>query len=300
MYTLTRIDNPFTGLIYQRFTFPQFRPHLEVLKAEASTVAIAASDSHKPIGLALAEIQPDGQSAEVLSIFVEPTYRCQGVGTALFTRLEQELVSRGCTSANLVYITGQTTTPALERLLQQHNWTPPEPRMLVCKCNRKMLEAPWLNKNYSFPPSFTFFPWQEITPEERLNLQKQQETSLWIPDQLSPFKHEKNLEPLNSLGLRYEGEVVGWVITHRLSPDTIRYTCSYIRPDLQKVGRILSLYAESIKLQAANLEIPNAIWTVPFKFNSMANFVKKRMGEYMDSIEESRGSFKSFSHGVQS
>lgn len=85
-----------------------------------------------------------------------------------------------------------------------------------------MSEAPWLNKNYRFSPSFTFFPWQEITPEERLNLQKQQETSLWIPDELSPFKHEENLEPLNSLGLRYEGEVVGWVITHRLSPDTIR------------------------------------------------------------------------------
>jgi GNAT superfamily N-acetyltransferase len=266
---------------------------LEVLKAEASTVAIAASDSHKPIGLALAEIQPDRQSAEVLSIFVEPTYRCQGIGTALFTRLEQELVSRGCTSANLVYITGQPTIPALERLLQQHNWTPPEPRMLVCKCNRKMLEALWLNKNYSFPPSFAFFPWQEITLEERLNLQKQQETFPWIPQELNPFQHEENLEPLNSLGLRYEGEVVGWVITHRFSPDTIRYTCSYIRPDLQKVGRILSLYAESIKLQGAKPEIPNAIWTVPFKFKSMASFVKKRMGEYMDSIEESRGSFKS-------
>jgi hypothetical protein len=47
MYTLTRIDNPFTGLIYRRFTFPQFRPHLEVLKAEGSTVAIAASDSFR-------------------------------------------------------------------------------------------------------------------------------------------------------------------------------------------------------------------------------------------------------------
>lgn len=291
MYTLTLIDSFFTGLIYQKFTFPQFRSHLKNLKA--SNVAIAASDSHKPIGLALAEIQPNGKSASVLSICVEPTYRCQGVGTALLTRLEQELVLRGCTNAYLVYVNGQPTTLALERLLQQHNWAPPEPRMLVCKSSyHKMSKAPWLNKNYSFG-SFIFFPWLEITLEERLNLQKQQETFPWIPQELSPFKHEENLEPLNSLGLRYKGEVVGWVITHRLSPDTIRYTCSYIRPDFQKVGRIISLYAESVKIQCAKPEIPNAIWTVPFKFESMANFVKKHMAEYMNSVEESKGSFKS-------
>jgi hypothetical protein len=32
---------------------------------------------------------------------------------------------------------------------------------------------------------------------------------------LGPFVEEERIELLNSLGLRYKGEVVGWHITHR-------------------------------------------------------------------------------------
>ncbi len=96
-------------------------------------MAIAVADAAKqPVGLALAKICPDGQSAEVLSIFVQPNCRQQGVGAALLQRLVAELSLRGAKSVHLVYTTGQSTTPALERLLQKGNWTSPQPRMLVC------------------------------------------------------------------------------------------------------------------------------------------------------------------------
>lgn len=71
---------------------------------------LAASDSDLPVGLVLAEILPDGKSAEVLSIFVEQKYRDLGIGTSLPIRLEEELFSRGCKIVNLVYTTGKSTT----------------------------------------------------------------------------------------------------------------------------------------------------------------------------------------------
>ena len=292
MYTLNRIDNPLTGFVYQGFTFPRFRPHLEVLKPEGSTLAIAASDSDLPVGLVLAEIWPDGKSAEILSIFVEQKYRDLGIGTSLLLRLEEELCSRGCTSVNLVYTTGKITTPALEHLLQKCNWTVPEPRMIVCKSTTdKIANAPWMQKS-TLPAAYTVFPWVEITAEERVAIAQQQAAEPWIPPQLIPFVSEQDLEPLNSIGLRYQGQVVGWVITHRLAPDTIRYTCSFVRRDLQKMGRIIPLYVRAIKLQE-KAGIPNGIWTVPFIYTSMVNFVQKRMAPYMISIEESKTSLKS-------
>ncbi len=57
MYTIHHLNNAFTALIYQPLTYPLFRPRLQSLKPQDSTVAIAASDSGKPIGLAVAEIQ---------------------------------------------------------------------------------------------------------------------------------------------------------------------------------------------------------------------------------------------------
>ena len=291
MYTLSRIDNPLTGYVYQEFTFPLFRPHLEVLKPEGSTVAIAASDSDKPIGLVLAEILPDGKSAEVLSIFVAQKYRQLGIGTSLLSRLEEELLSRGCTSVNLAYTTGKSTTLHLEHLLEKCNWTVPEPRMIVCKSTTdKIANAPWMQKS-TLPAAYTVFPWLEITDEERLAIAQKQAAEPWIPPQLIPFTSEKDLEPLNSIGLRYQGQVVGWVITHRMAPDTIRYTCSFVRQDLQKMGRIIPLYVRAIKLQE-KAGIPNGIWTVPFIYTSMVNFVQKRMAPYMISVEESKSSGK--------
>ncbi|HAX79352.1 MAG TPA: GNAT family N-acetyltransferase [Cyanobacteria bacterium UBA11372] len=291
MYTFNRLDNAFTALPYQRFTFSLFRPLLAALKPGDSLIAIAASDSNKPIGLALAQILPDSNSALVFSIFVEPNYRCQGIGTELLNYLEKELISQGCTSAKLIYTSGQPTTVALERLLQKRNWTPPAPRMLVCQSTiDKIINAPWM-KRTEIPDSYSIFPWKEITQYERLALDKEQEISAWIPTTLIPFKHEEKLEPLNSLGLRYQGQVVGWMITHRIAPDTIRYTCGFLRPDLQKMARFIPLLVKAIQLQA-KANIINCSCAVSVKRDSMANFVKKRMAPYLTALKESRESVK--------
>ncbi len=293
MYTLTRIENFGTALFYQVFTFLQFRPRLQALTPEGNTVAIGASDSGKPIGLALAEIFPNSKSADVLSIFVARTHRRHGIGTALLTRLEEELFLRGCTSAELVYITGQPTTISLERLLQKCNWTPPQPRRLVCKSTiDKIANAPWMQK-HSLPASYTIFPWVEITPEERVAIHQQQKAKPWIPPDLIPPKCNKKLESLNSLGLRYQGQVVGWVITERIAPDTICYDLMFVRRDLQKMARGMSLVANAVQRQA-KAKIPRGIWTVSITNTPMVCFMKKHMAPYLTSLEESRGSFKSF------
>ena len=291
MYKLERL-NIFTAWSYHALTFPSFQPLLYDLSPNSLNVAIGAYNSEEPVGLALAIIMPEKGFAKVGSIFVKPSYRRQGIGTALLMRLEEELYQqRGCTKAKFVYATGKLTTTAIEHLLQNCNWLSPEPEKLICKCNRTMLNAPWLKK-YTLPDSFTIFPWVEITPTERVALQKQQEIDPWIPESLMPLQYENDLEPLNSVGLRYEGQVVGWVITQRFLPHTICYSCSYIRPDLQKRGRIIPLYAEAIKRQAAKPEIPNATWVVPFIHEPMVQFVKQRMANYMTYIEEFRSSFK--------
>lgn len=295
IYTFN-VLNDSTAANYERLTFPSYGHLLRDRSSNKCIIAIAASYLEQPVGLALAKIVPnDSSAAEVLSIFVEPLHRCAGMGTALLTRLEAELSQRDCTKAKLVYMTGKPTTPALERLLQKCNWAPPQTLRLVCRGKPEtVMEASWMKKYSHLPSSYSIFPWVEITQEERQAIQQQQEAQPWIPEDLIPFQYEEqNLEPINSLGLRYQGQVVGWVINHRLSPDTIRYTCSFIRKDLQKMGRIISLYAEAGKRQF-EAKIPYGIWIVPLVHDSMVKFVKHRWAPYLTSLAETRGTFKFF------
>lgn len=294
MYTFTCLDHAFAAIAYQPFTFPLYRSRLQGLKLAPTTVAIAATDAdNQAIGLALAEIRPDGRSAEVLSIFVKPTHRQQRVGTELLGHLTAELSLRGCATAHVVYTTGQPTTPALERLLRKDNWTSPQARMIVGRSTTDvMADAPWMQRQ-TLPAAYQIFPWQEITAAESVAIQQSQASNPWIPRDLYPFQPEENLEPLNSLGLRYQGQVVGWMITHRLAADTIRYSYGFIRQDLQKMGRLISLIANAIQLQINAQNIPNGIWVVSCDRAPMMQFVRKHMAPYLTAIEETRGCFKS-------
>lgn len=290
MYTLSKLTQA-TAVKYWGLTFPSFQSKLEKLTPQGLAIAIGAEFLNRPVGLVLAEVDLSRRTAEVLSLLVLEPYQGMGIGTSLLTNLEQELFQQDCTDVHIVYMTGEPTIAVLEHLLKKLHWSAPIPRQLVCRCDRRMLEAPWLYK-YQLPAEFEVFPWLKMTPEERLAIQRQQEVEPWISPDLVPFNHEQDLEPLNSLGLRYKGQVVGWLIAHRLTPDTIRYTCGFVRTDLQKMGRLICLLAEAIKLQAAKPEIPNAVWAVSFVRNEMIQFVQRRMVPYGVSMEETRGAFK--------
>ena len=289
MYSIQRLTG-FNAFSYRSLTFPSFQPYLQNLLVGGNLIAIGAADGDQSIGLALAELRPDG-SAKVLSVLVRAPYREQGVGTALLTHLEQELISSGVSTVTIVYADGKSTNQALEQLLHTCGWSPPEPHKLICRCTQAMQYAPWVTA-YTLPKTFEIFSWIDLTSEDRRQLEHQQKTQHWIPDSLLPFKYESSMEPLNSVGLRYRGEVVGWVITQRFRSDTICYSCSYIRPDLQQRGRIIPLYAEAIKRHCTRPDIPNATWVVPYIHAGMVQFVQRRMAGYMTSMDEFRRSLK--------
>ena len=228
--------------------------------------------------------------AELLSLFVQAEYRNQGIATNLLNKIEQILAQRGCQKVTIVYMTGKPTTPVLEHLLQKYHWSKPESRMLVCKTDIRILNAPWIEMYEKLPSSFTIFPWCELTDRERATIQKQQEQENWIREDLIPFKYEQDMEALTSLGLRYQGQVVGWLISHRIAPDTIRYSCGWVKEDLQKTGCLLALIVKASKRQA-RAKIPNALWSVPVEFANKVRF-DQFMRDYFSSVAETRGAFK--------
>jgi GNAT superfamily N-acetyltransferase len=285
--------NALSGALFRTLTFPAYQYVLQQLRSDGPIVGIGAWVGGHPAGLVLGEAV--NGKATVLSIAVDNAYRNRGIGSALLRAMEKELAARGASTLTLTYVTEKPSTPALVRVLEKCEWPAPEPKHLVCTSDKRMYTAPWM-ANYTLPPEFEVFPWVELSAADRAALELSQQTEGWIPEGLSPFAYEGSIEPANSLGIRFKGEVVGWLITQPREPDAVCYSCSYMRPDLQKRARLVAVYAEGVRRQVEFTTKPIGIWIVPFKHKQMANFVLRRMRPWLISLAEFHESRKPIAH----
>jgi hypothetical protein len=153
-----------------------------------------------------------------------------------------------------------------------------------------MLDSPWL-RDYPVPRDAEIIPWSEVTAQDMEALKASQETDPWIHESLRPWTYQ-NIE-FNSVALRHKGAIAGWVITQRFNSSTLIYSNSYMHPSMQRTARILPLYVQAVRKQAADPGLPNALWVVPFIHPTMVRFVRSWMAPYMTRVEELRMSTKS-------
>jgi GNAT superfamily N-acetyltransferase len=273
---------PFMGMTYKSFT-----PLLMGLDKDSSALAIGAMGT-EPLGLVLADVRPVPEPAQVLSIYVVPAARHQGIATGLLAALEDGLVACGVDSAYAVFPSGKESTPYVERLLARRGWTPPRPRMYLFQATQRSLEqllaAPWLRPT-ELPPEYEFFPWMQYTPTDRAVVIAGLESGR-VPIMLSPFSEEGIIEPAVSLGLRYRGEVYGWMIGHRIAPRTIRYTALYVREDIPHKGLGFRMFAESLQRHIAlERQYPDATgcWGV-LASNPFAAFLQRRLLPHLPDV----------------
>jgi uncharacterized protein (TIGR03032 family) len=282
---------------HEHLTFPNLRQQAQARPIIEPLVTMAASHSGQFVGMALAEILPRGERARVLSLFVAREHRGNGVGSTMLAHLEDALAREGCDAVFLAFRDDWPSVPAIERLLEKNGWPPPQPHLWLCKTDERIADAPWLDR-LRLPDGFTVFPWSELTPEEREVIQRRQEDEPWYPLTLTPFQLEERIEPLNSLGLRYDDRVVGWMITHRTAPDTVQYTSLFVERELQGRGRALALMAEAIRRQLAVVdEIPYGTFQVEVANETMKRLVDRHLRPYLASLTELRRSRKALRAG---
>ncbi|GET38406.1 TIGR03032 family protein [Microseira wollei] len=258
---------------YDEFTFPRLQKRWQTQPPQGELTGLSASVAGSMVGFAIAE-RINSTQAEIISLFVLPEYRHQGIGTRLVAYLERELAQQGCVELILSYSTTSLTNTGLEPLLQKLQWQTPQTTLVLGKtATEKIAQAPWLNK-FPLPPTFEVFPWFEAAG---------------LP--LPPTAKDSPLEPLTSLGLRYRGEVIGWVLTHRVAPDTIRYTTLEMAEPFQKRGRGVSLLAEAIRRQV-NSDVSYLTGSVSVQYPRLWQFVGRHLMPYLTGVGEVRQTHK--------
>jgi GNAT superfamily N-acetyltransferase len=285
-------------------TFPAYRHLLDLQRTtrhpeygDARVVqphAIGAWRGDEVVGLALLET-PVAQSgpAELISLFVVEGARNQGVGTELVQAAERGTKSVKLPVISAVYTSDRPGTAALERVFVKRAWSAPVTRALTVRFTpAEAMETEWFARVRWRETDFQIFPWEQLSSEERAAVQQSHESQPWIRKGLEFWRHDHyGFDSVSSLGLRYRGEVVGWVINHRVSADHVRFTCSFMREDLSRRGRILPLYTEAIRRLA---ESGCALCTLvtPVHYREMADFLRRRCAHCVTYFGESRGTEK--------
>ena len=286
------------GDAWAGMTFPMYRPLLALLGTGVADpggsrpVARLARAGDEPVGLLVAELPTaERPSAELLSLFVVPHMRGLGVATALVASLEEDLAALGVCEVTGVYMAGKPATAALERVFEKRGFTPPQLRKVVVQCTPDEASRTEWYQHAKLPSSCVIFPWADLPLEEYEGLKRSQAEAPWIPQILEPWSCGEHFDATSSVGLRKRGEVVGWIITHRIPPNIVRYTSCFVRADLQRWGLMLPLLVASIRPLLGT--DARCTFVTTDQFPEMVTFTHRRIGPFVSYCGETRGVSKS-------
>jgi GNAT superfamily N-acetyltransferase len=278
---------------FEAMTYPYYRLFLKKCGKErnSSVIAIGAKNNSYPLGLALTKIDKFKRSAQLLSLFVIKEYRGQGIGKELVQQIQKEISERRLKSIKVIYEKGFPYTGIIEKILDHFGYAPYTARALVCRADMAKLKmAPWL-KIDRFPEGFEIGFWKDITPKEKKWIYLKRYMTFWYPRSLSPFQEEDKIEFSNSLILRKRDKIVGWMITHRISSDIIRYSALFIKKEYRYPGLAYSLITRAIRYQVDNMTVNNGPTQATCMFladnKPMIKFAKKRLAAYLEKMDES-------------
>jgi GNAT superfamily N-acetyltransferase len=246
MYEFTQLD--LTSLpSYNAFIPQEILKQISALPKEIKLIIFGATQKSVPLGVCIASLEQN--ILEILHLAAD--HQNLEIATTLLSKTQEEAIRQGANIFTFAYPLDTPESPMIEKVLEANHWKGTRPFLIRGLFNPATFNAPIMQLNVQYPPGYKEFLWKNLKPRQRKDLLHREQQKHFSPA-ISPFSEEKILEPLNSLGLEHKGRVVGWAITHRVDPDTIRYSSVYVEPDLKLQGLATKLLADSMAIHIQN------------------------------------------------
>lgn len=231
--------------LFDSLLLPSFKDYYSQSPSLESIRMYAAYDPDLA-GLIIGEFFPETDRALLQSIKVFEKHRRKGIGTKLLRQLEETVRHENISSLTTNFEETEAHE-AFSRLLDKSNYSKPIPLLIRYFFDIPSFHPSWYDHPHPFKKGFTLHPFHEITEEEKNWIHTFTEQGA-IPSELNPFSFEYPIEPINSVLLRQEGKLIGWMATHRTAKDIINYSSLYIWHDFRMRNLGVPLLAHSIKL----------------------------------------------------
>jgi len=235
-----RILSSSEALGFAHMTFPIYRSAIG-----NGALAVGAYSGDIPAGLALVMPSADRKKAELLSLYVDGPQRLRGMGSMLLNHVETALRRAGIAFIHTSWSENLSGAPAFQSVLAKCDWSEPQKRMLVMRGDMSgafgdgmRKKGPRYESRDCLPRQYELSLWGDMTKADRAFILSKEGKPHWYARRANPFREERIVVPTNSLILRKDGEIVGWLVVHRTAPDTLRFTDVFIREDLKRVGAV--------------------------------------------------------------
>jgi hypothetical protein len=282
MYSLKRLSSK-ELLDFAPLALPSVRAMLGKGGLGPKLIAVGATLFDTPIGLAVSTLDEAGAAA-IHSVVVTPQQMRIGVGTALLSWTERELAANRCTSIEIMYLSDGPYTAAFERILSKNSWPTPSQCALIGRTNYATIsKAPWVKQwsKWAFPSEFQVFAWAEITTRERAYILERQTECPWFPKCVNPFSRESQIEPRASLGLRYNGQIIGWSLARRKTSNVLSHSY-FVEKQPHRPSLGLALLAQCIML-GGRIPQQDFVFDIPLDSPVMNQFIHQRLLPYVIS-----------------
>lgn len=255
---------------------------------EPGQIAVGASIEGALIGIALADVRSTAHPCALQSVVVSEAHRGKGIAHGLLTSLERRACDHGFGRIETMYSGASASAPIVERVLAKAGWTIPQETAWVLDATMRIREAPWMS--VTAPAGYEIFPWVELSERDASELRAPVHS---CPPELGPFPDEP-VEQACSVGVRQQGHVVGWMLTHRVNHETVRYSRLFVSPEHRRRFSGLALVAVALLRQSA-AGIPKCLCAVSSGNAAMMRVVRRRLEPYLEAKIELRHASKDLS-----
>lgn len=235
---------------------------------------VMAKSGDKAVGLVLGLSDQKGANFRILSLKVNPQNQNQKIATRMLLALEQSLKKEGFKSIDLQYRSHWPTIPILKKLFIRLSWHEPIFSLRICQ---SLIEQafPVFHTNHKLPEGYEFTSWEEVTNDEKEKIKQKHASAKWYPEDVSPFQLEHIIEPRTSVALRFQGEIVGWLVMHQITKETLEYTALFVDEAHRsfKIGHLLM--GEGIQRQAKQGQFPKYLFTAKAENKTMVRFIDR-------------------------
>ncbi len=266
---------------YAALTYPSLAPGSAIWRTiQGELLGISASQHGTLVALALAECKSDG-TARLISLFVLPQQRRQGIATRLITHLSKFLQQQGLTSISVNYQAPHHLPGPMDYLMTRLGWSTPQQTFLLLKGEAKQLASILWPELFPLPEGYQLVPWRADYADVAGKLS--------AGDDLVRAIHSSQLEPQLSMALWHQSTLVGWVLVDRTSANATRISSLFVDTGHRARGQALTLLVHALRKQHA-VGIPIVRAAVPPHSQAILRLVDRHLGQHLKSITAARSS----------
>lgn len=291
----------FAALTYERYR----RPITDAARADG-LIVVGAYSLLEPVGLLVGAISSENSDAHLLSLTVVSEHQSRGIATEMLRQFEEAVCAR---DGQVLYASYVGDNPPLERAFAKQGWDAPRVMAVAVECSPEAIyPSPIYQMKAVAPPEFEFFAWADLTATDRAAIEaRERQLGGWYSaashaGNVSPFVEEQFLEPQCSVGLRHQGEVVGWMIVHRIRADALHFISLFLSPEYrrQNLGILLVMSAVQRVVDTYLPVFPSirVFWQFTIENNIMEQMVEQHLAPYALAFNREKTVIKHICYNV--